>query len=309
MTPRSYLFVPANRPERIDKALSSGADAVIVDLEDAVAHAEKDLAREALNRWLKQAAVQMPEGMPAACAEGRAEGRAQGRAEGRAQGNAEGRASEPGGGRPSGIVVRVNATEPWLEQDLELCAAHPLVRAVMIPKAESATVLMRLAHQCGNKSLIALIESAWGFENRREVAAVPAVRRLAFGSIDFQADTGISGEGDALLMVRSALVLASRLANLPPPVDGVSVAIEDETELMVESRWARQLGFGAKLCIHPKQVAVVNREFSPSQAELEWARRVVQASDAAGGAAVSVDGRMVDRPVVLRARALLAQAR
>ena len=287
MHARSYLFVPANRPERITKALNSGADAVIVDLEDAVALDQKEFARSALADWLKA-----QESSPApACAEG----------------HVNGSANHSARRAPRGIVVRINSVDPWVEQDLELCAAHSFVQAVMVPKAESATVMMQRAHQCGNKPLIALIESAWGFENRREVAAVPAVQRLAFGSIDFQADTGITGDGDALLMVRSALVMASRLANLPSPVDGVSVAIDDPSELIVDARWARQLGFGGKLCIHPQQVAVVNREFSPSEAELAWARRVVSASDAAGGAAVSVDGRMVDRPVVLRAQSLLAQ--
>lgn len=269
MTPRSYLFVPADRPERYAKALDSGADAVIIDLEDAVAPDRKEAARQSLAQWLSS---------PAAREVSR------------------------------GVVVRINSARPWMEADLAVCAAHAAVCGVMVPKAESATELMRVAQACSGKSLIALIETAWGFENRREVAAVPAVRRLAFGAIDFQADTGISGEGDALLCIRTGLVLASRLANLPPPIDGVAVAVEDTTQLHVDVRWVRQLGFGAKLCIHPRQVAVVNAGFSPSEQELAWARRVVKASEAAGGAAVAVDGRMVDLPVVLRARALMAQA-
>ncbi len=105
------------------------------------------------------------------------------------------------------------------------------------------------------------------------------------------------------------LVLASRVAGLPPPVDGVTTAIDDAARIGHEARRARSLGFGAKLCIHPKQVPVVNDAFSPGADELAWARRVVDAAAAAGGAAVAVDGKMVDAPVLARARRLLAAGR
>jgi citrate lyase subunit beta/citryl-CoA lyase len=258
--PRSYLFVPGDRPERFAKALASGADAVIVDLEDAVAIAAKDAAREALGAWLATA------------------------------------------GHASRIVVRINAVDtPWFAADLELCRS-PAVAAVMLPKAERVSDLARI-----EKPLLPLLETAAGIDAARELARAARVQRLVFGSIDLQLDLGISGEGDELLLFRSQLVLMSRLAGIAPPVDGVCTAIDDAAQLRADTQRARRLGFGAKLCIHPRQAQVVNAGFSPSEDELVWARRVRDAAAQAGGAAVAVDGKMVDRPVILRAEALLRQ--
>jgi citrate lyase subunit beta/citryl-CoA lyase len=270
MNIRSLLFVPAHRPERFSKALASGADAVIIDLEDAVAPGLKAQARASLWTWLAQAS---PEQVPA------------------------------------GVAVRINAEAAWQADDLALCAAFPAVHTVMVPKAESALDMERVAAASGGRALLALIETACGYESRREIASVSAVHQLAFGSIDFQADLGIRGEGDALLTFRSGLVLASRLAGLPPPIDGVTVEVNDTAAVRADAQRARDLGFAGKLCIHPAQVGPVNEAFSPSTLELDWAERVVAAMNAAGGAAVAVDGKMVDKPVLLRAQALLAQRR
>ncbi len=256
---RSALFVPASTPERIGKALASGADEVIVDLEDAVPPARKIDAREALAQWL----------------------------------------AGPGQAR---ITVRVNAAgTEWHADELALLATHPRIAALMLPKAEDPERIAALA----SKPIVALIETARGIANARAIAAAPGVVRLAFGSIDFQADLGIEGEDDALLAFRSEIVLASRLAERPAPLDGVCIAIDDAARIEAESAYARQLGFGGKLCIHPAQVALVNRVFSPTPAQLDWARRVVAADAASGGAAVAVDGKMIDRPVVAKANAIL----
>lgn len=264
MTERSYLFVPADRPERFAKALAAGADAVIVDLEDAVGPAAKDDARRALAGWLAG-----PEAAP--------------------------------------VWVRVNAAgTPWHAADVSLCV-HPQVRGVVLPKAESAQGLAALAAALPGKPLLPLVESAAGFEAARAIAAAPGVVRLLFGSIDFQADLGIEGDDDALLYFRSQLVLASRLAGREAPVDGVTTALGDDAATTADTARARRLGFGAKLCIHPRQVAAVNRGFTPTGAELDWARRVLAAAEAAGGAAVAVDGKMVDAPVLLRAQRLLSR--
>jgi citrate lyase subunit beta/citryl-CoA lyase len=272
---RAALFVPATRADRIPKALASGADVVIVDLEDAVAPQDKDSARAALDVALAH------------------------------QHRASAAASSDG----PALWVRVNAGAPWSDQDLALCARHAAVQAVMVPKAESAQQMRAAFEACGCKPLLALIESAEGYARRDEVASHPAVERLAFGSIDFQLDLGISGEGDALLVFRSGLVLASRLAGLPAPLDGVTVEVADPRVVAADAARARALGFGGKLCIHPQQVGPVNAAFSPSPAEIEWAQRVVAACEASAGAAVAVDGKMIDRPVLLRAQALLAQQR
>ncbi len=264
MSARSYLFVPADRPERYAKALASGADAVIVDLEDAVAPAAKEGARDSLAAWLD------------------------------------------GGG--SGVAVRINdAASAGFDADLAI-VARAGVAAVVVAKAERAADLARVRAAAPAAALLPLVETAAGIDRLREIAGAPGVQRLVFGSIDLQLDLGIEGDGDALLMFRSQLVLASRLAGLEAPVDGVSTAIDDVAALDADTRRARRLGFGAKLCIHPRQVAAVHAAFAPSADERAWAERVVAAAAGAGGGAVAVDGRMVDRPVLLRARALLARS-
>lgn len=256
----SYLFVPADRPQRYAKALSSGADVVIVDLEDAVAPGSKDVAREALAHWLTATDER------------------------------------------SQVTVRVNAVDsPWFEADRDLVVRSPRVGAVMLPKADSRSPWSAF----GGKPIIALVETAAGIDAARSIAAAAGVVRLAFGSIDLQLDLGIDGDDDALLYFRSQLVLASRLADLPAPVDGVCASFDDAPKLAAHVQRARRLGFGGQLCIHPSQVAAVNAGFRPTAEQLDWARRVVAAAAGAGGAAVAVDGKMVDRPVLSRAQALL----
>jgi citrate lyase subunit beta / citryl-CoA lyase len=254
---RSYLFVPGNRPERFDKACTAGADAVIVDLEDAVPPAEKIAARAALAAWLSP---QKP------------------------------------------VLIRINAAgSDWFEDDLVL-SARPGVAGIVLPKAERIEDI-GLLERAGARLVLPLIESAQGFENARLLADCAPVQRLLFGSIDFRLDLGIeSDDEDALLFFRSQLVLVSRLADIQPPVDGVSTGLDDPDGLRADASRARALGFGGKLCIHPKQVSMVNRAFSPSVEDVAWATRVLDASAAAGGAAIAVDGRMVDLPVILRAR-------
>ena len=120
-------------------------------------------------------------------------------------------------------------------------------------------------------------------------------------------DAPIRGD-DQLDVHRAQLVLVSRVGGIDAPVDGVSEAIDDVDALAREVARARRQGFGGKLCIHPKQVAAVNEGFRPTTAEVDWAKRVVAADAEAKGAAVAVDGKMVDRPVMLKARAILAEA-
>jgi citrate lyase subunit beta / citryl-CoA lyase len=260
---RSFLFVPATRPERFDRALAAGADLVVIDLEDAVPPADKPAARDALANWLK------PEHR---------------------------------------VIVRVNAADtPWFADDLKL-AAQPGVFGVMLAKAEQVEAIDAVATAKEDLRVLPLIESGLGIDNARAIARSRGVQRLAFGSIDFQVDLGIEGEDEALLYFRSRLVLESRLAGLQPPVDGVTVAIEDAAQLEHDTLRARRLGFGGKLCIHPKQVDGVNRHFAPTADEAAWARQVLDAAAASNGAAVKVDGKMVDKPVILRAEAVMKEA-
>lgn len=267
---RAWLFVPADRPERYAKALASGADAVIIDLEDAVAPDAKPAARAALFDWLRE---------PRPLADG---------------------------GTP--VWVRINSVEtPWFDDDLAL-ATLPGVAGLVLPKAESDTPIASVA-AAGARAVMPLIESAAGFDQLRSIARARAVSQLVFGSIDLQVDLGMrDASDDELLWFRSELVMASRLAGLRPPIDGVSTAIDDAEQVRTDVLRARRLGFGGKLCIHPRQVEPVRRHFAPGEAEIDWARRVIAADTAAGGAAVAVDGKMVDKPVLLRARAIVADA-
>ena len=143
---------------------------------------------------------------------------------------------------------------------------------------------------------------------RSRSRAAQRVHRLAFGPLDFQLDLDVSGD-DELASYRSQLVLVSRVAGISAPVDGPSIAIDDESAVRAEAQRARRMGFSGKLCIHPRQVALINESFSPSEAEVSWAERVSTAAQAAAGAAVAVDGKMVDQPVLVRAERILQQHR
>jgi citrate lyase subunit beta/citryl-CoA lyase len=202
------------------------------------------------------------------------------------------------------VFLRVNAAgTPWFDDDVRVCEI-PGLAGIVLPKAETADAVDAIRSRVGDKvPVLPLIESARGMWNVLAVARSAGVSRLVFGSIDYQADLGLAD--DELLHARSRLVLASRVAEIAPPVDGVTTAIDDVEVLRRDARRARSLGFGAKLCIHPNQVAPVNEAFRPTDAEIAWARRVVDADAAASGAAVAVDGKMVDRPVLLKARAIL----
>ncbi|MBD9663090.1 CoA ester lyase [Variovorax sp. VRV01] len=272
---RAFLFVPADRPERHARALATGAGAVIVDLEDAVAPERKAAAREGL---------------------------------------AASFAALPAAGRQR-LLVRINAAgTPWHEDDRAAVAglvSQGLAVGVVLPKAERDSDLRRLAEVVGpNGLLVPLVESAAGLAAVDELAAVPQVLRLAFGNLDFQADVGLACDADEaeLVPVRLALLLASRRAGLPAPVDGVTADWRDTQRLAADTARARRGGFGAKLCIHPDQVAPVQAALGPSAGELAWARRVIEAVRSAGGGVASLDGRMVDAPVVRLAERLLALA-
>ena len=134
---------------------------------------------------------------------------------------------------------------------------------------------------------------------------MPRVERLVFGSIDFQLDLGIEGDGEELLFFRSQIVLASRLAGLDAPVDGVCLTIDGASAVRADALRGRRIGFGAKLCIHPNQVLSVESAFAVSDEERAWARRVIDAAESAQGAAVAVDGKMIDRPRMLKAQQIL----
>lgn len=262
MMKRSYLFVPGDRPERFDKALASGAHAVILDLEDAVAPAHKLQARAAIREWLLQTTAR--------------------------------------------VWVRVNSADTdWHAQDCALLGLTA-VCGVMVPKAQDASALARLAGVLRpDQSIIPLVESVAGWFGALALAKVPQVHRLAFGSMDFMVDSGIQGDGEELDAIRTQLVLVSRLAGVESPIDGVSLAIDNAQQLQADVYRSRRYGFGAKLCIHPKQIALVHGGFAPTQLESDWARRVLAAMAAGPLGAITVDGKLVDKPIAMRAQSIL----
>ncbi len=260
--PVSYQFVPATRVDRIAKAWQAGADAVIVDLEDAVSIAEKPGARQALADYLQTA-------------------------------------SQP-------VWVRCNAAgSTWHAEDLAaLRSGHKGLAGIVLPKTESSNDVAGLGMDV---PVLALIESARGIAQLADIAGHRSVRRLAIGTVDLALDLGCVDSWETLLLARSQVVLQSRLANLAAPVDGVTVTIGQPEDAERDARRARELGFGAKLCIHPSQIGPVHKGFAPTAAQVAWAEKLVAL--AGDGAAIKIDGQMIDKPVIDRARALLAQAR
>lgn len=262
---KSVLFVPGSRPERFDKAFATGADQVIVDFEDAVEEALKPQARQNLEQYLEQ--------NPSAC-----------------------------------VMVRINAADhPEHTADLEFCKRTQGVGAVMLPKAESQAQLR--AMNLTGKPLWPLIESAKGVLAIAEIAQVPGVERLTFGALDLGLDLGLkAGTRSAekvMDQVRMTLLLESVNAGLAKPVDTVFADIANLDGLRQMASDGRDMGFGAMLCIHPSQVAVVNEVYSPTAAQIEWALKVVAAASTQSAGAFRLDGCMVDAPVIRQAKRLL----
>lgn len=277
---RTVLFCPANDPKKADKAMTSGADAVTLDLEDAVSFSRKDTARELLKETLRQpppvrlfvrtnpagskyilddldAVVGLPvDGLMVAKAES------------------------------SGDILKID----WLLGLMEEKKGIPP----------------------GKTRLIPFIESPGGILKAAEIAScTPRITALAFGGVDFSQELGLRypAESDGLFLARSQLVLASRYAGIDPPLDTVFPDIRNVEKLASEAVTARKLGFQGKLVIHPAQVETVNRIFSPTPEEIAYARKVVTAFDEAehsGTAVIQVDGKMVEYPVYRRAKELLA---
>jgi len=202
--------------------------------------------------------------------------------------------------------VRINASDTdWFEDDIEAVASARGLRGVVVPKCEDLDVLDRLSSLLGERRVVPLIETCVGLDRIRELTKRLGVLRLAFGSLDFAADLGAIDEDVSLLFARSELVLASRLAGLSAPIDGVTTSLREPEAVAAAAKRSRALGFGGKLCVHPEQVAPVREAFQPNAEEVAWAHRIITASRVAESGAVSVDGQMVDRPVIERARRIL----
>jgi len=263
----TYLFVPGNRPERFDKALASGADAVILDLEDAVAPDDKARARANIGEWI--------DGHPDAAPR---------------------------------VVVRINdSATPWFAGDLDLLRASG-ISVAMLPKAERGEQVAAVVAAIGaHGRVLPIIETAQGLANVDEVARAPDVQRLVFGTLDYGVDLDLSGDERGLVYPSARIAIASRCAGIASPVAGVTPAIDDDARVLADLAFARAFGFGAKLCIHPRQVGVVRNAMQPTEDEIAWARKVLAAAERSEGA-VQVDGKMVDRPVIRKAQSIVDRA-
>jgi citrate lyase beta subunit len=265
---RSLLFAPGGEERKLVKAFAAGADAVIADLEDAVAPAAKAEARDLVVRVLAEAQT------------------------------------------PSTRLVRVNGTETvYFPEDLA-AVTELEVEGIVLPKATPDAVAA-----LGSKGppVIALVETAQGLRLAYETAAEPRVVALMLGAVDLGSELGLQPRSDGIeiLYARSKLVVDSAAAGIRPPFDVVHLEVHDVDGLESEALLARSLGFGGKTCIHPAQVAIVNEVFTPSVEQVERAKRVLAAYErglSEGRGVVTLEGKMVDLPVVEHARRILAAA-
>jgi citrate lyase subunit beta/citryl-CoA lyase len=280
---RSLLFAPGNHPRRVEKALGLAADGVILDLEDAVAVSEKAGTRSTVAQAFSK-------------------------------------------GRTGKLYVRVNAlTTEWCHGDITAVVRSGL-DGIILPKVEHAHELRTAEWLIANLErdrdlgrgaidLIPIIETAIGISNLASICrSGTRMKRLAFGAGDFTLDMGMiwSRSEAELLPYRSACVLASRAAGLEPPVDTVWADLRDNEGFAASCRHAAQIGFQGKMCIHPDQVAGANAAFSPDEAAVAQAKRIVDAFDTAeaqGLASIQLDGQFIDYPIVQRARRVLESAR
>jgi len=279
---RSLLYVPTNVAKFVASAADRGADGIILDLEDAVAPAQKDAARGMLAAAVAEA-----------------------------------------GRRGADVLVRVN--RPWrlLVRDLE-AAVIPGVAALKLPKIESAEHVQAIAEivdeleterglQAGSVRFIPMVETASGFFRTEAIArAHPRVVGITIGAEDLALSVGMLPEAEGLFYPKQQSVFAARAAGiLPLGFIGTVADYKDQEKFRATIQRSRKLGFMGAACIHPLQVSILNEEYAPTAAEIATAERMVAAYDAAmaaGKGAVEFEGRMIDIPVVERARGVLARA-
>jgi citrate lyase subunit beta/citryl-CoA lyase len=280
---RTALFVPGNRPDRVDKAVKTASDVVIIDLEDAVPYSQKKETRPVVREKI----LNYQE-------------------------------------RP--VLVRINALDTeFFQDDLNAVVVEGLV-CIMVPKVETAAQIQEINRgllemeakngmRPGGISIIPLIESSLAVENVFQIVSQRTdperLFTVAFGAADFALDMGfeITKTGEELLYPRARIAVACRAAGVEPPLDTpFMIDLKDFEALEADIKRACQLGFQGKLCIHPNQVDICNQLFSPSKEEIQYAQKVIQAFDeaeAGGSAAIQLEGKFVDYPVVERCRRIL----
>lgn len=266
LTARTALFTPANRIDRVEKALAGPAEVVIVDLEDAVAENDKATARQQLQDFLATLDTD----------------------------------------KQRRVAVRINAPETASGQlDIEMLGeAGKLPAAIMVPKAEAAGTFDHLPELLDSVLVLALVETPTAVRDVHAIASLDQVDRLAIGAVDLSSALGCLVPSAPINAARAAVVLASAAAGLPAPLDSPTTEISNDDAIQTAAQASVRDGFGGMLCIHPKQLGHIITAFTPSDELVAWAERVIAAGDGAG----TVDGQMIDRPVLLRAERILQDA-
>lgn len=264
--PKTWLFVPAMSIGRVPKAFESGADAVVVDVEDAVAHAEKAQARVNIKTYCHQSDA-----------------------------------------RP--IWVRINnANSDEFAQDIALCTDLPNLAGIVLAKAELATTIEYI-YQTTGQQVVALVESALGLSQVDSMAKARGLYAFSYGFLDLCQDLGVQvGTSAADIIanqIRYQLMITSKVHQVVPPIDTIYPEFQNADGLKNRVQLWSQMGMSGMLCIHPNQVAVIQKTLVPTDSELAFARRVIDAYEQSGEAIFQVDGRMVDAPVIARCHQLL----
>jgi len=270
---RSILFVPADKPERIEKAATLSTDVVVIELEDGVSPENKDFARKEAGRMIEQVDF---------------------------------------GNKEVALRVNRISTLHGLEDMIAMAKWARKLDLVLLPKVESAGEVRiyddLISQMKVDLEFMALIESSRGILNAAKiVSASPRVSCLALGVADLSAELGSRMSWDAMFAHRASMVLACGLTGIMP-IDSPYLNIKDETGLLKESEKAREMGYTGKLCIHPSQLAPVNGAFTPSAEEVIRARRIVEAAETQGTGAIVLDDKMVDIPVIKSAQRIVEAA-
>jgi citrate lyase subunit beta/citryl-CoA lyase len=266
-TATTFLFVPGDRPDRFEKALRSDADVVIIDWEASVITSRKEAARQNTISFLKET---------------------------------DGRK----------IAVRLNpySGRDFLDDAAALWAFHSSIAGAFLAMVASADeVSCSVKALPPSLSLVGMIESAQALIQVDEIAACRLLCRIACGNMDFQTDLQLPPEENVgLIYPSSRLIIASYATGLPGPIAGATANIADLDHFVTCARFERNLGFLGKLCIHPSQLSLAHQVFAPSELEIAWAKRVLEATR--DSHAVMIDGQMIDRPVVDRAHKIISRA-
>ena len=268
---KTWLFVPATRIDRVEKAFASGADAVIVDLEDAVAQADKAQARAALKDYYDA--------------------------------QHEAKSYRP-------IWLRINqASSAEFAKDLALCQQLPKLAGILLAKAEQAADIEKVNQETG-LPVIAVIENAIGLYRADEIAKARGMVAFSYGFLDLcndlQVQVGTASADIIANQIRYQLILTSKVHRLLAPIDSVYADFNDSAGLHKRVQLWSQMGMSGMLCIHPKQVDIVKEALQPTESEIEFAQRVVAEYERSGQAIFKVDGNMVDAPVIERSHHLLS---